>query len=165
MAKSLILKRRVGDVLVATLNRPESLNALSVPLMKAIERFARELIDDPCRVVIIRGSGQHFSAGADLKAPPSDPLPLVQRRRDAGLGGRMLKAILDIPADNDRRDARGGLGWWALYSDRLRFSCRVERCKCGLSRDQPRHESHVAKRWVMSALGRAITRQAHGHFG
>ena len=97
MAKSLILKRRVGDVLVATLNRPESLNALSVPLMKAIERFARELIDDPCRVVIIRGSGQHFSAGADLKAPPSDPLPLVQRRRDAGLGGRMLKAILDIP--------------------------------------------------------------------
>ena len=69
MAKSLILKRRVGDVLVATLNRPESLNALSVPLMKAIERFARELIDDPCRVVIIRGSGQHFSAGADLKAP------------------------------------------------------------------------------------------------
>ena len=70
MAKSLILKRRVGDVLVATLNRPESLNALSVPLMKAIERFARELIDDPCRVVIIRGSGQHFSAGADLKAPP-----------------------------------------------------------------------------------------------
>ena len=97
MAKSLILKRRQGDVLLVTLNRPESLNALSVPLMKAIERFARELIDDPCRVVVIRGSGQHFSAGADLKAPLSDPLPLVQRRRDAGLGGRMLKAILDIP--------------------------------------------------------------------
>ena len=55
MAKSLILKRRVGDVLVVTLNRPESLNALSVPLMKAIE-LARELIDDPCRVVVIRGS-------------------------------------------------------------------------------------------------------------
>jgi len=97
MAKTLILKRRVGDVLVATFNRPESLNALSTALMKAIERFSREMIDDPARVLIFKGSGQHFSAGADLKQPPAATAPLVQRRRDAGLGARMLRAMLDIP--------------------------------------------------------------------
>lgn len=95
--QSMLISERVGDILFMTLNRPKALNALSIGLMEEIEAFARGLIDDPARVVVIRGQGKHFSAGADLKAAPKANVPLVQARRDAQLGGRMLNAIISIP--------------------------------------------------------------------
>ncbi|MGB1188826.1 MAG: enoyl-CoA hydratase/isomerase family protein [Pseudomonadales bacterium] len=96
-SESLLVTERDGDVLTMVLNRPKAMNALNSELMSAIEAWARSLIDDPARVVIIRGAGKHFCAGADLK-PSARPKPaLVQARRDAQLGGRMLRALADIP--------------------------------------------------------------------
>ena len=96
MAEDLLITQRRGDVLTLTLNRPDALNALNPALMSAIEAFGRSKLDDPARVLVIRGAGRHFCAGADLKAPASN-VTLVQRRRDAQLGGRMLRAIIGIP--------------------------------------------------------------------
>jgi enoyl-CoA hydratase/carnithine racemase len=96
MAEEVLTTQRLNDVLILTLNRPEALNALNPALMLAIEAFGRSMLSDPARVLVIRGAGRHFCAGADLKAPASDA-SLVQRRRDAQLGGRMLRAIIDIP--------------------------------------------------------------------
>ena len=96
MAEDVLTTQRSNDVLILTLNRPEALNALNSALMLAIEAFGRSMLNDPARVLVIRGAGRHFCAGADLKAPASDA-SLVQRRRDAQLGGRMLRAIIDIP--------------------------------------------------------------------
>ncbi len=96
MAEDLLITQRRGDVLTLTLNRPDALNALNPALMSAIEAFGRSMLDDPARVLVIRGAGRHFCAGADLKAPASN-VTLVQRRRDAQLGGRMLRAIIGIP--------------------------------------------------------------------
>ena len=96
MAEDLLITERLGDVLILTLNRPSASNALNPALMSAIEAFGRSMLEDPARALVIRGAGRHFCAGADLKAPVSE-VSLVQRRRNAQLGGRMLKAILEIP--------------------------------------------------------------------
>ncbi len=52
---------------VLTLNRPEKRNALNDEMAAAILRQLQSLKDDDaCKVLIIRGSGEAFCAGADL---------------------------------------------------------------------------------------------------
>ena len=88
-----------GEIATLTLNRPERRNALNVALMNEIEAAARGFADaHETRVVIIRGAGESFSAGADLAAKDgARSEPLVARRQAARLGGRMLRSILEIP--------------------------------------------------------------------
>ena len=88
---------RDGGVATLTLNRPAASNALNVAIMEEIEAAAQSFRrDEETRVVIFAGAGKHFSAGADLKQPPAPPQNLVMARRQTGLGGRMLRAILEI---------------------------------------------------------------------
>ena len=55
-------------ILIATLNRPEKLNALSDELMNSLERAVLEFRDTPeLKVMLIRATGRFFSSGADLK--------------------------------------------------------------------------------------------------
>ena len=64
---------RFDHIAVVTLNRPEVMNALNGTIMKEIEAVSRSFLDDEqTRVVIFRGGGKHFSAGADLKEKVSD---------------------------------------------------------------------------------------------
>ena len=79
-----------------TLNRPEAMNALSSGLMEEIEQASREFLnDEETRVVVLRGSGKHFSAGADLKESRL-ARNMVMQRRDFALGARMIRAITEI---------------------------------------------------------------------
>jgi 2-(1,2-epoxy-1,2-dihydrophenyl)acetyl-CoA isomerase len=59
-------------IAVLTLNRPEALNSLSLPLMDdmrdAIGRVAR---DPEAKVLVMTGAGRGFCAGADLAGPAS----------------------------------------------------------------------------------------------
>ncbi|MEA2613207.1 MAG: 2-(1,2-epoxy,2-dihydrophenyl)acetyl-CoA isomerase, partial [Chloroflexota bacterium] len=56
-----------GPVATITLDRPEALNALTVPvkvaLRQALERLA---VDRAVRAVILTGAGRAFCAGQDL---------------------------------------------------------------------------------------------------
>lgn len=89
---------RHRSVATLWLNRPDALNALSTDLMQEVEAAARSFLgDEESRVVVFRGRGKHFSAGADLKQPGSPDQNLVMRRRQAGLGARMIRAITEIP--------------------------------------------------------------------
>lgn len=64
-----VLLERQGHIGIVTLNRPDELNALDyatlVRLGNIIEELQQEMKE--IRVVIIRGAGRAFSAGADLK--------------------------------------------------------------------------------------------------
>lgn len=63
-----------------TLNRPESLNAMSATMMLELQHYFGELYVKPeVRVVILKGAGRGFCAGLDLKEDRSD-------RSDSGLG-------------------------------------------------------------------------------
>lgn len=64
-----VLDLAVADgVATLTLNRPESLNALNLELIAALrDATARVAYDPAVRAVVIRGAGEHFMAGGDLK--------------------------------------------------------------------------------------------------
>ena len=89
---------REDAVTTVWLNRPDSLNALSIELMSEIEQVSWGFLnDEQPRVVVFRGRGRHFSAGADLKQRGSiERRNVVMQRRDSGLGARMIRAILEI---------------------------------------------------------------------
>lgn len=57
-----------GNLLIATFNRPDKLNAMSIELMRILEDAVNRFRDTPeLRVMLIRSTGRYFSAGADLK--------------------------------------------------------------------------------------------------
>jgi enoyl-CoA hydratase len=65
--EDIVYEKDDGTVLI-TLNRPDSLNALSARLAQELIQIADEIInDDSVRVLVITGAGRAFSAGADLK--------------------------------------------------------------------------------------------------
>jgi isohexenylglutaconyl-CoA hydratase len=60
--------RRDGAVLHVTLNRPEARNAMSLAMVRELVEVLREAEKDgQTRVIVLRGAGGHFCAGADLK--------------------------------------------------------------------------------------------------
>lgn len=89
---------RKGHVATVFLNRPKQANALHGPIMSELEQVSHSFLDDEqTRVVIFAGRGKHFSAGADLKQKPAgQKVSMLMRRRYAGLGVRMIRAIHGI---------------------------------------------------------------------
>ncbi len=64
-----VLKHRDGPVVVLSLNDPKRANPLSSAMVEALRTaLAGAATDDTIRAVVLTGSGQHFSAGADLSA-------------------------------------------------------------------------------------------------
>lgn len=98
----LLLRERVGDVAVLTLNRPDARNSLSEGLIAELQAALDEFRDDAqARAVVIAASGSAFSAGHDLKE-------LTARRSDADRGraffaktmnacSAMMQSIVTLP--------------------------------------------------------------------
>ena len=89
-----------NGIAVVTLDRPEARNAMSAALMREMIACAgRVAAMRDVDVVILRGSGRCFSAGADLKDASrwAGVLPLDQQREIAALGYRMARAWEEIP--------------------------------------------------------------------
>ncbi|GGJ02528.1 crotonase [Alicyclobacillus cellulosilyticus] len=64
---SWVVVERQGPVAKVVLNRPQQLNALSQALLAQLAAALDELAHDPSvRVVLIRGAGRAFAAGADI---------------------------------------------------------------------------------------------------
>jgi 2-(1,2-epoxy-1,2-dihydrophenyl)acetyl-CoA isomerase len=54
-------------VATLTLDRPQSLNALSVEMMQQLRRSVEAVLADPsAQVIVIKGAGEHFMAGGDI---------------------------------------------------------------------------------------------------
>lgn len=91
-----------GKIAHLILNRPKSLNALSKQVLKELAEACDYLNKQKeIRVVIIKGEGKNFSAGADLtdsmdtKPEQSDWL---ERREQGQLGYRMCEAVETLKA-------------------------------------------------------------------
>lgn len=71
-----LLTEEDGAILIATLNRPEKLNALSSQLLRLFESAIHRFRDMPSlKVMLIRAKGRYFSAGADLREGKDDFRP------------------------------------------------------------------------------------------
>jgi enoyl-CoA hydratase/carnithine racemase len=76
--------RQEGEVVWATMNRPDRLNALNPPLVEALREFFTGLYwRRDVRVVVLSGAGGAFCAGLDLK-----------ERSNSAPGGRSIGAGL-----------------------------------------------------------------------
>lgn len=64
-----LLVERDGAVLIATMNRPERMNALSPEMFAQMyDAWQEASADDAIRCIILTGAGGHFCSGMDLKA-------------------------------------------------------------------------------------------------
>ncbi|MHB8220427.1 MAG: enoyl-CoA hydratase [Acidimicrobiales bacterium] len=73
VAGDVVLYRTDGPVATITMNRPDVANAQDTRLIDDLDAaFDRAGGDDAVRVVILAGSGRHFSSGHDLKALVGD---------------------------------------------------------------------------------------------
>ena len=94
-----LLRERQGAVLALTLNRPEKRNALNLAMVDALHA-ALDMVDlDPeVRVVVIRGAGKDFCAGADLdELLASASRSPDENERDALRLGTLLVRIRRCP--------------------------------------------------------------------
>jgi enoyl-CoA hydratase/carnithine racemase len=89
-----LLTEEDGAILIATLNRPDKLNALSGQLMELFEAALHRFRDTPAfKVMLVRANGRYFCAGADLHSGGNSPQPAtttasaIRERHRLGLHG------------------------------------------------------------------------------
>ncbi len=79
-----LLVHRDGALVHLRLNRPDALNALDVPLARALAAAAAALAIDPdVRAVVLSGVGRGFCAGGDLAKMRVDPVPVARELIEA----------------------------------------------------------------------------------
>jgi enoyl-CoA hydratase len=93
---------RDGSVVTLTLNRPDARNALNSQMCRELTEVATALATDPdARVVLIRGAGSAFCAGADLKERKTMSTEEMTARRVKGFTAyaaieRMPQAVIAV---------------------------------------------------------------------
>lgn len=93
-----LLVSEEGSVRILTLDRPDRLNAVSLPLYEAlIEALAEARDARQVRALVLTGSGRAFSVGADLRAHGEDPPDREARRRYVRAAQRANLALQGIP--------------------------------------------------------------------
>jgi enoyl-CoA hydratase/carnithine racemase len=95
-----------GAIAILTHDRGERRNALTSASLLQLKDIAEQLREEPAiRAVIIRAEGPDFSVGMDIGAMDrgansggmAGATPAVQLRRSAELGGRLMRAVREIP--------------------------------------------------------------------
>jgi enoyl-CoA hydratase/carnithine racemase len=122
-------------IAVVRINRPENGNTLSVALMEELIQAAVEFHNDvDTRVVVLTGSGQHFSLGIDLKDPKHIDMaggPLLKRQRQFSLGPRLIRALFEIDQITIAAVNGMALGGGACIAAALDFRIGTENCQIG----------------------------------
>lgn len=72
----------IGNCAVLTMNRPESLNAITTEMLDLFERHLDDIERDDSRALILTGTGRGFCPGTDLKDPPSDPKARIRHAHE-----------------------------------------------------------------------------------
>jgi 2-(1,2-epoxy-1,2-dihydrophenyl)acetyl-CoA isomerase len=85
-----------NSVATITLNRPQARNTVTPQLCLELSDAVTKAAEDDCaKVVILRGAGDHFCAGADLKQAPGErKMPLDEMLM---LGGRAAMQLHHMP--------------------------------------------------------------------
>lgn len=92
-----LIRKISENILIATVSRPEALNALNTSIISQIGEMVREVSgDDSIKAVILTGEGEKaFVAGADIKELSA--LNRAQSFELAETGQKIFKSIEDCP--------------------------------------------------------------------
>lgn len=72
-SQAVVLYEVRGEIAIVTMNRPEYHNAQNSQMTYALDAaFKRACDDDAVKVIVLAGSGKHFSAGHDIGTPGRD---------------------------------------------------------------------------------------------
>lgn len=95
MSELAILKENVAPGIVSlTLNRPDKRNALNIHLLQSLCSAIESIQHDPkARVIILKGAGQTFCAGLDMR----EALDLELSHASAELVARSLETLSQTP--------------------------------------------------------------------
>jgi 2-(1,2-epoxy-1,2-dihydrophenyl)acetyl-CoA isomerase len=133
-----LLVEQRGAVVVATLNRPEKLNALSAAMRAGLRRLVAALPDrDDILALVLTGAGRGFCSGADLSAGAGPAYAKPSSRREViepnyGWLDRLRK--LDIPVIAAINGAAAGAGMAIACACDLRVMDRGVRLHPGFVR-------------------------------
>jgi 2-(1,2-epoxy-1,2-dihydrophenyl)acetyl-CoA isomerase len=82
MGGGTVLVEQGEGVATVTLNRPEARNALDLTMREGLETALAGLEGDPgVRVLVLRGAGEHFCAGGDVKFMQARPMSASEGQR------------------------------------------------------------------------------------
>jgi methylglutaconyl-CoA hydratase len=143
-----------GGILTLTLDRPERRNALSAALIEALHLgLERADLDADVRVVVLRGAGKDFCAGADLdELLASADLPPAENEASAlrlgALFGRMRRLPKPTVAVVQGRALAGGAG--------LVTACDLAVAGAGAQLGYPEIQRGFVPAMVMTLLRRAV---------
>jgi methylglutaconyl-CoA hydratase len=147
-----------GGVFTLTLDRPEKRNALSLGLVEALHAaLERADLDAEARVVVLRGAGKDFCAGADLdELLASADLTLADNEATAlrlgALFGRMRALPKPVLAVVHGRALAGGAG--------LVTACDLAIAGAGAQFGYPEIQRGFVPAMVMTLLLRAAGEKA-----
>ena len=118
-----------GPIASITINRPQSRNAITEEMCVEMYAATRQVSDSDARVLILRGAGDDFCVGADLKASnqPETP-PTLEEMGSIHHAATLLHTMPQVTiAAIDGGCAGAGLGWAAacdfrFSSSRAKFS-------------------------------------------
>jgi enoyl-CoA hydratase len=98
MTLTTVLYGLADGVATITLNRPESRNALNRAMCEDLVSAAAATVSDDARLVLVRGAGAVFCAGADLKERQGMSVDEVRNRRLRGFAAYHALESLPMPA-------------------------------------------------------------------
>jgi enoyl-CoA hydratase/carnithine racemase len=126
------------QIAVATLNRPERLNAMTVQMFHELDALAVALdADDDVRVVIITGAGKGFCAGYDLDDADElaglAPLEMLERQE---LASRSLLAVrrMRVPVIAAINGASAGGGFSLALAADIRIASTAAKFNAAMTR-------------------------------
>ena len=102
MSEGHLIESIEDGIATLTMNRPESLNALSAEMMGGLrEAVPRLAADEDVRVVILTGAGRAFCAGGDVKgmAKRNDgpPMSMEARAHSLRTGMEVSRQLYEMP--------------------------------------------------------------------
>lgn len=93
---TIAIEKRPNGVAVATLNRPDRLNAVNGDMHHELSRIARDADDDPeVKVLVITGAGRAFCAGGDF-GPGSNTTHKITLEEARMIVDHLLEAHIPI---------------------------------------------------------------------
>lgn len=151
---SLLLADLDGGILTLTLNRPDKRNALSSELIELLHQSLEQAdLDAKVRVVLLRGAGKDFCAGADLEELLASANHSPAANESAALRlGHLFARIRELPkpvvAMVHGRALAGGAG--------LATACDLVIAGAGAQLGYPEIQRGFAPAMVMAVLRRLV---------